>query len=56
MGRTSSYFEILNMIVVFSFFSFLVEADVGIIVGTSKSLLAECERSGVEVVDLIVKS
>ncbi|KAG0022397.1 hypothetical protein BGZ82_011030 [Podila clonocystis] len=34
----------------------LVEADVGIIVGTSKSLLAECERSGVEVIDLVVKS
>ncbi|KAF9202583.1 hypothetical protein CPC16_003214 [Podila verticillata] len=34
----------------------LVEADVGIIVGTSKSLLAECERSGVKVIDLVVKS
>ncbi|KAG0317646.1 hypothetical protein BG000_004459 [Podila horticola] len=34
----------------------LVEADVGIIVGTSKSLLAECERSGIEVIDLVVKS
>ncbi|KAF9282701.1 hypothetical protein BGZ74_002096 [Mortierella antarctica] len=33
----------------------LVEADVGIIIGTSKSLLAECERSGVEVIDLVVK-
>ncbi|KAF9414186.1 hypothetical protein BGZ94_000496 [Podila epigama] len=34
----------------------LVEADVGIIIGSSKSLLAECERSGVEVIDLVEKS
>ncbi|KAG0089667.1 hypothetical protein BGZ93_009000 [Podila epicladia] len=33
----------------------LVEADVGIIIGTSKSLLAECERSGIEVIDLVIK-
>ncbi|KAF9933426.1 hypothetical protein FBU30_005460 [Linnemannia zychae] len=31
----------------------LVEADVGIIIGKSKSLLSECERSGIQVVDLI---
>ncbi|KAG0345814.1 hypothetical protein BG004_003021 [Podila humilis] len=34
----------------------LVEADVGIIIGTSKSLLSECERSGIEVIDIIPKS
>ncbi|KAG0212494.1 hypothetical protein BGX28_006261 [Mortierella sp. GBA30] len=31
----------------------LVEADVGIIVGQSKSLLADCERTSVQVVDLV---
>ncbi|KAF9108778.1 hypothetical protein BGX29_007068 [Mortierella sp. GBA35] len=31
----------------------LVEADVGVIIGKSKSLLSECERSGIQVVDLI---
>ncbi|KAG0268305.1 hypothetical protein BGZ95_002510 [Linnemannia exigua] len=31
----------------------LVEADVGIIIGKSKSLLSECERSGIQVVDLV---
>ncbi|KAF9142636.1 hypothetical protein BGX30_002546 [Mortierella sp. GBA39] len=31
----------------------LVEADIGIIIGKSKSLLSECERSGIQVVDLI---
>ncbi|KAF9958619.1 hypothetical protein BGZ72_000117 [Mortierella alpina] len=31
----------------------MVEADVGIIVGKSKSLLTECERSGVQVVDIV---
>ncbi|KAG0248428.1 hypothetical protein BG011_000092 [Mortierella polycephala] len=31
----------------------LVEADVGIIVGKSKSLLTECVRSGVRVIDLL---
>ncbi|KAF9152594.1 hypothetical protein BG015_005021 [Linnemannia schmuckeri] len=31
----------------------LVEADLGIIIGKSKSLLSECERSGIQVVDLI---
>ncbi|KAF9576604.1 hypothetical protein EC968_006951 [Mortierella alpina] len=31
----------------------LVEADVGIIVGKSKSLLTDCERSGVQVIDLV---
>ncbi|KAF9897679.1 hypothetical protein BX616_005169, partial [Lobosporangium transversale] len=30
----------------------LVEADVGIIIGNSKSLLVECERSGVQVIDV----
>ncbi|KAF9133359.1 hypothetical protein BGW39_009956 [Mortierella sp. 14UC] len=33
----------------------LVEADVGIIIGKSKSLLSECERSGIQVVDLEVR-
>ncbi len=38
----------------FLFFSMpLVEADVGIIVGKSKSLLTDCERSGVQVIDLV---
>ncbi|KAG0228939.1 hypothetical protein BGW41_003215 [Actinomortierella wolfii] len=32
----------------------LVEADLGIIIGTSGSLLAECERAGIQVVDLQV--
>ncbi|KAF9988209.1 hypothetical protein BGZ75_009828 [Mortierella antarctica] len=31
----------------------MVEADVGIIVGKSKSLLTDCERSGVQVIDLV---
>ncbi|KAF9968474.1 hypothetical protein BGZ73_009252 [Actinomortierella ambigua] len=30
----------------------LVEADLGIIIGTSKSLLAECMRLGIQIVDL----
>ncbi|KAF9354484.1 hypothetical protein BGX34_010986 [Mortierella sp. NVP85] len=33
----------------------LVEADVGIIIGKSKSLLTECERSGIQVIDLVLK-
>ncbi|KAF9298391.1 hypothetical protein BGZ88_006870 [Linnemannia elongata] len=31
----------------------LVEADLGIIIGKSKSLLSECERCGIQVVDII---
>ncbi|KAF9164837.1 hypothetical protein DFQ26_000968 [Actinomortierella ambigua] len=32
----------------------LVEADLGIIIGTSNSLLAECERLGIQIVDVQV--
>lgn len=31
----------------------IVEADVGIIIGHSKSLITECERSGVLVLDVM---
>ncbi|KAG0364402.1 hypothetical protein BC939DRAFT_447624 [Gamsiella multidivaricata] len=34
----------------------LVEADVGIIIGKSKSLLTDCERSGVQVIDLVERT
>ncbi|KAI8604125.1 hypothetical protein EDD21DRAFT_367084 [Dissophora ornata] len=33
----------------------LVEADVGIIIGKSKTLLTECGRSGIQVIDLVEK-
>ncbi|KAG0297137.1 hypothetical protein BGZ98_000689 [Dissophora globulifera] len=33
----------------------LVEADVGIIIGENSSLLGECERSGIQVVDITVQ-
>ncbi|KAF9174534.1 hypothetical protein BGX21_000893 [Mortierella sp. AD011] len=34
----------------------LVEADVGIIVGKSKSLMTECEQSGIQVIDIVQRS
>ncbi|KAF9196444.1 hypothetical protein BGZ49_002817, partial [Haplosporangium sp. Z 27] len=34
----------------------LVEADVGIIIGKSKSLITECEQSGIRVIDMDTKS
>ncbi|GJJ71230.1 hypothetical protein EMPS_03580 [Entomortierella parvispora] len=34
----------------------LVEADVGIIIGHSKSLITECVRSGVQVLDIVEKN
>ena len=30
-----------------------MEADVGIIIGHSKSLITECERSGVQVLEVV---